>query len=122
MDIALWIVAGLLAVAFLAAGGGKLTTPKQRLYDRGMTFVEDFSAGQVKTIGALEVLGAIGLIAPAFVDGAEWLVPTAATGLLITMIGAVVVHLRRKEQFVPPLVLGVLAAFVAVGRFWVETF
>jgi len=122
MDIALWIVAGLLALVFLAAGAAKLTMPKQALFDKGMTYVEDFSAGQIKAIGALEVLGAIGLIAPAFVDGLEWLVPTAATGLLLVMVGAVVTHVRRKETFVPPLVLGVLAAFVAAGRFWIETF
>ncbi|WP_206792507.1 DoxX family protein [Amycolatopsis sp. MtRt-6] len=121
MNIALWIVAGLLAVAFLGAGVSKLVTPKKNLYDKGMTYVEDFSDAQIKTIGTLEILGAIGLIAPAFVSGATWLVPTAATGLLLTMIGAVVVHIRRKEQFVSPLVLGLLAAFVAVGRFWIET-
>ncbi|MDS0137720.1 MULTISPECIES: DoxX family protein [unclassified Amycolatopsis] len=121
MNIALWIVAGLLAVAFLGAGASKLVTPKKKLYDKGMTYVEDFSDAQIKTIGTLEILGAIGLIVPAFISGATWLVPTAATGLLLTMIGAVVVHIRRKEQFVSPLVLGLLAAFVAVGRFWIET-
>ncbi|WP_410610169.1 DoxX family protein [Amycolatopsis sp. lyj-109] len=121
MNIALWIVSGLLALAFLGAGASKLATPKKKLYDKGMTYVEDFSDAQIKTIGTLEILGAIGLIAPAFVSGATWLVPTAATGLLLTMIGAIVVHIRRKEQFVSPLVLGLLAAFVAVGRFWIET-
>jgi uncharacterized membrane protein len=121
MNIALWIVAGLLALAFLGAGASKLVTPKKKLYEKGMTYVEDFSDAQIKTIGTLEILGAIGLIAPAFISGATWLVPTAATGLLLTMIGAVVVHIRRKEQFVSPLVLGLLAAFVAVGRFWIET-
>lgn len=121
MNVALWIVAGLLALGFLAAGGMKIATPKQQLFDKGMTYVEDLTAAQVKAIGGLEVLGAIGLILPAFVDGTHWLVPTAATGLLLVMIGAVVTHLRRKEPFVAPLVLGLLAAFVAVGRFWVQT-
>lgn len=117
MNIALWIAASLLALAFLAAGLGKLTTPKDKLAEKGMAYVEDFSEGQIKAIGALEVLGAIGLIVPAFIGGIEWLVPAAAVGLLLTMIGAIVVHLRRKETFVPSLVLGVVAAFVAVGRF-----
>lgn len=117
MNIALWIAASLLALAFLAAGLGKLTTPKDKLAEKGMAYVEDFSEGQIKAIGALEVLGAIGLIVPAFIGGIEWLVPAAAVGLLLTMIGAIVVHLRRKETFVPSLVLGVVAAFVAAGRF-----
>lgn len=122
MDIALWVVTALLAAVFLAAGSTKVITSKDTLAEKGMAYVEDFTAGQIKTIGALEVFGAIGLIVPAFVDGTEWLVPTAATGLLITMVGAVIVHVRRKEPFAPALVLGLLAAFVAVGRFWVETF
>lgn len=122
MNITLWIVAALLAVAFLAAGAGKLRMPREQLAEKGMTYVEDFSDGQIKMIGALEVLGAIGLIVPAFVDGLQWLVPLAATGLTLTMIGAIITHIRRKEGFIPALVLGILAAFVAVGRFWIETF
>lgn len=122
MNIALWIVAGLLALAFLAAGAGKLTTPKEKLAEKGMTYVEDFTQGQIKAIGAIEILGAIGLIAPAFIESVDWLVPTAATGLALTMVGAVVVHARRKEPFIPAVVLGALAAFVAVGRFWITSF
>lgn len=122
MNIALWAIAAVLAGAFAAAGFMKVTTPKEKLHENGMTYVEDFSAGQIKTIGALEVLGAIGLIVPAFVEGLEFLVPTAATGLLVTMIGAVIVHARRKESFTPALVLGALAAVVAIGRFFVAPF
>ncbi|MFW5470687.1 DoxX family protein [Knoellia sp. CPCC 206435] len=120
MDIALWVVAALLAVVFLGAGVTKLMLPKDALYEKKMTYVEDFSDGQMKGIGALELLGALGLILPAFVDGLEWLVPLAATGLFLVMVGAVLTHIRRKEAFVPPLVLGLLAAFVAIGRFWIE--
>lgn len=121
MNIVLWVAAALLALAFAAAGAGKLTTPRAKLAEKGMTYVEDFSDAQIKGIGAAEVLGAIGLIVPAFINGIEWLVPAAAVGLMLVMIGAVVVHLRRKEAFAPALVLGVVAAFVAVGRIWIET-
>lgn len=122
MDIALWIVAGLMALVFLAAGASKLMTPKDQLHGKGMTYVEDFSASQIKIIGAIEVLGAVGLILPAFFDDLAILVLLAATGLTVTMIGAVIVHVRRKEPFIPALVLGVLVAFVAVGRFFVAPF
>lgn len=122
MNIALWVIAILLAGAFLAAGAAKLTTAKDKLAEKGMAWVEDFSPGQIKTIGALEVLGAIGLVLPALVGVAEFLVPLAATGLLATMAGAIVVHVRRKEPFTPALVLGLLAAAVAVGRFWIAPF
>lgn len=122
MNITLWIITALLAIAFLAAGSGKLIKSREQLAEMGMTYVEDFSDGQIKTIGALEVLGAIGLIVPAFIGGLQWLVPLAATGLTLTMVGAIITHVRRKEGFIPALVLGIVAAFVAVGRFWVAPF
>lgn len=117
MTIALWVVAGLLAVTFLAAGLMKIAQPRPKLVAAGMGYAEDFSAGAMKGIGALEVLGAIGLILPAVLDTATILVPLAATGLFLVMVGAVVVHIRRTESFAAPLVLAVLALFVAVLRF-----
>ena len=119
MNVVLWIVAGLLAVAFLAAGLMKLTQPKKKLADSGMGWAEDFSDGAVKGIGALEVLGAAGLILPAALDIVPVLVPIAATGLALLMLGAAVTHARRKEStnIVVNIVLLALAAFVAWGRF-----
>ena len=119
MNIALWIVTILLALAFLAAGASKLAQPREKLKAR-MPWVEDFSNAQVKGIGAVEVLGAIGLILPAITGIAPILVPIAATGLAIAMVVAVIVHLRRGDGFaaaLPSLVLALLAAFVAWGRF-----
>ncbi len=119
MNIALWIVAGLLALAFLGAGAMKLSRSKEQLAASGMSWTEDFSAGMVKAIGSVEILGALGLILPAVTGILPVLVPIAALGLTATMIGAVVVHLRRHEAFTPAAVLLVLAAFVAIGRFLV---
>lgn len=119
MNIAIWVVTGLLALAFLAAGGMKLARPKDALAASGLTWVEDFSPTAVKAIGAAEVLGALGLVLPAVTGIATWLVPVAATCLALLMLGAVVTHLRRKEGpgAVPSLVLALLAAFVAWARF-----
>lgn len=116
MNTPLWIITALLALVFLVVGAGKLTSTRAALREKGMTYVDDFSDGQIKAIGAVEILGAIGLIVPAFIGGLEFLVPTAAIGLAIVMIGAVVVHSRREESYTPALVLGALAVFVAVGR------
>ena len=119
MNTALWIATGLLALAFLAAGGMKLSTPKEKLAER-MAWVNDFSAGQVKAIGAVEVLGALGLILPAVTGIAPILVPLAATGLAIVMVLAAIMHLRRGDgaaAVVPNIVLFALAVFVAWGRF-----
>jgi len=117
MNIVVWILQIVLALAFLVSGGMKLVRPRPALVASGMGFAEDYSDGAVKGIGALEVLGAIGLILPALTGIAPILTPIAALGLALVMIGAIVVHVRRKEQFVPPLVLGVLALAVAVLRF-----
>ena len=119
MNIALWIVAGLLAVAFLAAGLMKALKPREELAKSGLTWVEDFSPGMVKAIGVLEILAAIGLVLPALLDIAPIFVPLAAVGLVLMMIGAVIVHARRKEYqaIAPGAVLLLLSAFVAWGRF-----
>lgn len=119
MNITLWIAAGLLALAFLGAGTMKVLRSKEQLAGAGMAWTEDFSAPMVKTIGTLEILGALGLILPALTGILPVLVPVAALGLAVTMAGAIIVHLRRRETIVPPLVLLVLAAFVAIGRFLV---
>jgi len=65
------------------------------------------------------VLGALGVVLPWLLDVAPVLTPLAATGLALTMLGAMVVHTRRGERpaLVPNAVLLALAAAVAVLRF-----
>lgn len=123
VNITLWIIAGILAAVFLLAGAVKVTQPREKLAEQ-MGWVTDSSDGFVKFVGAVEVLGAVGLVLPAATGIAVWLTPMAAAGLALTMVGAVVVHLRRGETAgaVPSLVLGVLAAFVAVMRFGPHAF
>jgi len=118
MNVVLWIVAGLLALAFLAAGLLKLLQPKEKLAKSGLAWTEDFSAGTVKLIGGLEVLGALGLVLPRLLNIAPVLVPLAALGIALIMVGAIVTHARRRE--VQPIVINVvllaLAVFVFFGR------
>lgn len=118
MNITLWIIAAVLALAFLAAGLMKAVQPKEKLAASGMAWVEDFPPGAVKAIGVVEVLGALGLVLPALLDIAPVLVGWAALGLAVTMLGAIGVHTRRKETKALPanVVLLVLAALVAWGR------
>ncbi|MCE7010896.1 DoxX family protein [Kibdelosporangium philippinense] len=120
MNIALWVVQGILAVAFLIAGGTKLALSNQRLLERGpaMAWVGDFSQRSVKTIGTLEVLGALSLVIPPALDFATVLTPTAATGFVLLMFGATIVHLRRGETVAIglPILLGVLALVVVFLR------
>jgi uncharacterized membrane protein YphA (DoxX/SURF4 family) len=120
MGIALWVVQVLVAAAFLVSGATKLSQPKEKLV-KNWAWVEDFSQGSVRIIGALEVLGAIGIVLPALTGILPSLTPLAALGLVLTMIGATLTHLRRAEYgaIAVPAVLLILAAFVAYGRFFV---
>lgn len=125
MNTALWIIQIVLGVAFAGAGIMKLTQPREQLIEKGMDYVEDLSPNAVKTIGGLEVLAGIGLILPPAVDILPILAAVAASGLVVTMIGAAVTHIRRKE-YMPQLlvngVLGGLALVVVIGRFGAYAF
>ena len=119
MNLALWIIAIVLAVAFAGSGLMKLVVPKDKLVTAGQGWAQDYSSTNIRLIGLVEVLGAVGLVLPAALHIAPILVPLAAVGLALVMVGAVVVHARRKEpmNIVVNVVLIVLAVIVAWGRF-----
>ena len=120
MNIALWVVQGLLAVAYLAAGFMKVVRSREQMVaSGGFDWARDVSDGAVKAIGAVEVLGALGLILPWLTGIAPILTPIAAVGLVVVQVFAARVHLRLGERKSMPVnvILLVLAAFVAIGRF-----
>lgn len=119
MDTALWIIQILLALAFFMAGLMKATQPIDKLEQR-MAWVTSINPrSRVRIIGVLEMLAAVGLVLPALTGILPVFTPLAALGLILTMIGAMLLHLRRQD---PPamllfnLVFLVLAAFVVYGR------
>jgi hypothetical protein len=124
VNIVLWVIAGIVAAVFSAAGAMKLTQPKAKLAASGMAWTEDFSDGQVKGIGVVEILGAIGLILPAATGVATFLTPLAGAGLAASQLLAAALHVRRGETNMLPIniVLAALAAFVAVMRFGPHAF
>ena len=113
MTYALWVVQILLAAIFLFAGGMKLVLPLEKL--AGPVALP---GGLVRFIGVVEVLGAVGLILPAALRIKPWLTPLAALGLVTVMIGAVVITVIAGDPFAAVIsaVVGLLAAFVAYGR------
>ncbi len=113
MTYALWVVQGLLALLFLWAGGIKLVLPLEKL-----TGPVPLPGLFMRFIGLAEVLGAIGLILPGLLRIRPGLTPLAAAGLVIMMIGATVMTLEGGSvaSALIPLVVGLLAAFVAYGR------
>jgi hypothetical protein len=120
VNIALWAAQALLAFVYLAAGGLKVIRPREQLVASGrLDWMKDNSDVAVKAVGAVEILGALGVILPEATGIARILTPLAAVGLVIVQIGAMRVHLTRNERQPLPInvILLLLAAFVAIGRF-----
>ena len=117
MNAVLWVLQLLLAMAFFAFGLLMVTRSRERL-QRVAGWVEDFPAPAVRTIGVLELLGAVGVVLPGVLGVAGVLVPVAALGLAVILVGAIVTHLLRGEQdeLGLPVALLLAAAVVAAGR------
>jgi hypothetical protein len=109
----LWIVQGLLAAVFLFAGGAKLVLPLDQM--AGPVALPGWF---LRFLGLAEVLGALGLILPGLLRIRPGLTPLAAAGLVSIMIGATVVMWASGMVAVALMnvVVGLLAAFVAYGR------
>ena len=117
MNIALWIVQGLLAAMYLMAGSMK-TFQVAKVREQ-MPWAKDRSDGFIRFVGTSELLGALGLILPLITGVLPWLTVLAATGLTIIQLLAIFQeHLPKKEYNVIPvnIVLLTLAVFVIVGR------
>ena len=118
MKIVLWIIQVLLALLFLFAGGMKLVIAPEVLQSMGSPNQIVLPGLFVRFIGVCEVLGALGLILPGLLRIRPGLTPLAAAGLVIIMIGAIVLSFAADgiAAALIPLVTGILAAFVAYGR------
>jgi DoxX-like protein len=114
MKTAFWFVQVLLALVFLFAGGVKLAMPVAALEAQP----PHMSGLFLKFIAVAEVMGALGLILPGLFKIRQGLTPLAAAGLVLIMIGATVTSLFGPDARIAviPAVVGVLAAFVAYGR------
>ena len=116
MNSALWIVQGLLAALFLFAGGTKLVLSLETL--NSMSNQAPLPGLFLRFLGVAEVLGAIGLVLPGLLRIRPALTPLAAAGLVIIMIGATALTVGGGDVAAAliPLVVGLLSAFVAYGR------
>jgi uncharacterized membrane protein YphA (DoxX/SURF4 family) len=111
----LWAIQVLLAGLFIFAGGFKLVTPIEEMVKQMPVAM---SGTFLQFIGVCEVLGGLGLLLPGLLRIKPGLTPLAAVGLVIIMIGATVISLMMPSPATAlfPFVTGVLAAFVAYGR------
>lgn len=118
MNIVLWILQILLALAFGAHGGMMVAPPP----DIAALMAESMSDPLRLFIGTAEILAAIGLILPALTRILPWLTALASAGLVPIMIGATVLHINRDEisSAITTVLLLVLTAFVGYMRWRVR--
>ena len=117
--VALWVVSIIMGLALIAAGAMKLVISKKHLVLRGAGWVEDFSSGTVRFVGFTEMVGGLAILLPAVLDIPSRLALMAGTaGLIVVMLGAAVVHARRRElgMIVLNFALLALAAVAVLGR------
>jgi len=114
MNIALWILQVLLAVAFFAHGWLLLSPPPEIVERMNASIPRWFQI----FIGTAEVLAAFGLTLPGLTRLLPWLVAWAAAGIMIVTASATALHLVRGEisSAAITLMLLVMATFVAYMR------
>jgi hypothetical protein len=115
MVIAYWIIAGLLALVYLASGAMKVLRSREQLIAAGQGWVEGANTGIVKLVGLLELAGAIGLIAPPLTGIAPSLAPMAALGLVLVQAVAIGVHMKLNDTKSLPVNIILLAMAVAAA-------
>lgn len=116
LHILLWIVQGVLALAFGAIGITKLTTSDAEVIQQSGELVEKYGMGLIRFIGISEVLGVLGLILPAALSILPVLIPLASLGLAIIMGLATALHVSKGEPIVTQVVFLLLTLFVVWGR------
>jgi uncharacterized membrane protein YphA (DoxX/SURF4 family) len=124
LDIGLWILQALLALAFVVLGSSHAFRYDFLAARPMSSWVTAVGRGNLRIIGILEILAGIGLILPPLTGILPWLAPLAAAMLGLVMIFAIAFHARRREMpnIVLNAILGVVALVVAVGRFFIEPF
>ena len=114
MNILLWILQVLLALAFLAHGLLFLTPPAEIAEKMNALLPRWFQL----FLGVAEILAGLGLTLPGMTRIQPWLVTWAAVGIMLVMIPATVLHVVRGEisSAVITLILLAMATFVAYMR------
>ncbi len=118
MTVAYWIVAGLLALFYGYSGGIKVVRDPQQLKPM-MGWVDTVPLPVLRTLGAVELAGALGLLLPPLTGVAPWLAFAAAAGLVLLQIGAMRLHLSRGE--VRETGLNIALIVLAATAAWLAT-
>jgi hypothetical protein len=113
MTPTLWILKGLITLVFTFTGIAKIFFPKAELLDKGMKGLRDLDERQIKFVGVLEVLGALGLILPTLLNIYPVLSTVSAFCLSLTMIAAGLINRKLKLSIIPNIVIFVICFLIA---------
>lgn len=97
MIITLWIIESLLGLIFVITGSFKFFSVKEKIVASGGTWAADFNPNVIKTIAGVELLSGLSVIIPRLLGQGHYLTFISAACIAIIMIGAIYVHVKRKE-------------------------
>jgi len=119
MNILLWIIQSVITILLLYTGIIKIIYPREVAKVKLGPWIDDFTNLSLRMIGVVEILVGLGLVLPYLLHIYPFLTPLAALGLIWTMIGASMAHLKRKEYgfILINIILLIMALFIFFGRF-----
>jgi hypothetical protein len=118
MNVLLWVFQAVLAVLYLSGGAYKVFS-----FDELATQLDALPRGGWSAVGVFEMVGAVLLIVPAAVKWMTILTPLAAAALALETLALAGLYaqyslaLTASNPLVWSVVMGLLAAFVAYGRY-----
>lgn len=118
MNTVIWIFQIVLAAWFAMPAYRKLTTPKEKMIEEKQ-LPPDKNPAPIRILGFLEALGIIGIILPQLLDIRPILTPVTAVCFSVVMAGAFLVHLKKAEYKVLPIIAlaFIMSVIVAYYRF-----
>ena len=124
MNILLWIIQSVITILLLYTGIIKIIYPREIIKVKLGPWIDDFTNLSLRMIGVVEILVGLGLVLPYLLHIYPFLTPLAALGLIWTMIGASMAHLKRKEYgfILINIILLIMALFIFFGRFHIIFF
>ena len=120
MNLAIWIIQGLIAAFFIVPGIRKAFFSPQKLIEMHLLEPGAPIIPQ-RVIGTAEILGVIGIIVPLLTGIIPIFTPIAAIGLSCVMAGAFLFHLKRKENKMLPAIIIVFFLTVLVAWYRFQT-
>jgi hypothetical protein len=118
MNVLLWVFQVALALLYFAGGAYKVTS-----FDQLASQMGALSRGGWRALGVIEILGALLLIVPAATKWLPVLTPLAAAALALETLALAALYasyslkLTATNPLVWSVVMGLLVAFVAYGRY-----